>query len=1078
LYINITQSLYLDILLDLNLIFAPMLRILFCILICGWSQITEAQSNCNNPIQLNQITVVPATCGGQGGSAFFSLGTGDYTWNWNPSVSSGGIATQLTVGFYQVHIERAGQPECALDTTILVTSNNGPTINIASVTPSNCLASSGTVQLQPDNLNYAWSNGENVAFNDGLNSGVYYVIGTDPVSGCASAIEVLVPNVNPLTFEATVTNPAKCGRNTGQATFTTGGGTGNYVYSLGGTVVNGLPPGITTAVVVDVQLGCQLSIEVDIPNVTAEGAVSVVTTAPNCHNGIGNAAVEVIPGANFRSPFTFSITDANGMPQASAGQLAPGNYLVYVSDADSCLLPAVPFTIENPLPLVAAVGVQNGNCNLGGQLNATATGGTGNTYFFDWADLGGTLNPAQRINLGEGRYQLVVFDSLFCSDTVSNLIINDLCSQTDTLRMLVAAGGSSSICVPIGIGLTVAESDVQLIQPVTNSTFGSWNLTNNCLNFTALQTTGFDVQAIQLRVIVPAIGRSDTVIVLVSVVPGPISSESIYFSVQVNASSEACGTVPSAIANRKFLPLNISGLSGNTPFGNYATQFNSGCMSYAAFGTTGFNVDSIAIAVCDQNTLQCHIISYLPTILPFFDCSKGILTADTIEIPTTTCLIGGSSCVEIPYANILNFKIFDNGQPYVQGSLGCNEATVESYAVANIPFGASQGGGPYRLEEWFVNGVAQTGIFSDLNELINLMNAIDPVPGWYLENFINIVGGQSSNTYGPLRITALDGTQGQAQPIAKTTPLGSELRFSTGAHRVVLQRIQTGCADTVQVQVNCFDCPAIHNYTPNIFGNIEWDAPSCAADTLFCLNIPTAELSNWVITEAFEPVTDFVNCGTNAALRFDTGYHELRLRNVLTTCSYTVPFFLDCRKAPVDTIVAELIVGDVFPLCPDQSLVPAPVISVFNICPERSAQPNGTITYDETNFCAVYSANTAGSDTLCLQICNADGVCATVLALVSVDNAPTAGDDMVRTGFSPNNDGSNDTWEILGIDRFLNHEIQVFDFNGHRVFYSKNYQNDWDGTWNQQQLPDGAYMFIVDLGDGSAVKTGTLFLMR
>jgi gliding motility-associated-like protein len=1056
-----------------------MLRILFCTLICAAAYGAGAQTTCVNPIQLNQITVVPATCGGQGGSVFFSVGSGDYTWNWTPSVSNGPIATQLNVGFYQVHIERNGQPECALDTTILITSNNGPTITVASIAPSNCLASNGVVQLQPATINYAWSNGEVVALNDGLNSGLYYVIGTDPVSGCASAIEVLVPNVNPLVFEATVTNPAKCGRNTGQATFTTSGGTGQYVYSLGGTIVNGLASGITPATVVDIQLGCQLTVEVNVPNVSAEGTVSVMTKAPNCHNGLGNANVEVTPGDNFRSPFTFSITDTNGTPQVSAGQLPPGNYLVYVADADSCLLPPTPFAIENPLPLVANVSTQNGNCSTGSQLSATATGGTGSQYFFDWTDLNGTINPALRQQVAEGRYQLVVFDSLFCSDTVSNLIINDLCPQTDTLHLLLTAGSTDSICLPIGVGLSVSEADVQLVQSGTSSSFGTWSINNNCLIFNALQNTGLRVQALPLRVNVPVINRLDTVVVLVSILPaGALSGEVVYFSAQINATAESCGTVPDAINNRQFLALNVSGLDGNTPFGQYAVQFNSGCLVYSAFNTIGFNLDSIAIAVCDPATLQCHVISYVSTVLPFFDCSGGVIAADTLPIATTNCLVGGNSCVEIPYANLLNFKIFDNGQPYVQGSLGCNEATVKSYAVANIPFGGSQGGGPYRLEEWFINGVAQTAIFSDLNELILLMNQLDPVPGWYLENFINIVGGQAGNTYGPLRITALNGTQGQVQPIVKTTPLGSELRFTTGDHRVVLQKIQTGCADTVQVRVQCFNCPPITNYTPNIFGNIEWDAPGCEADTLFCLNIPSAELSNWVITEAFQPVTNFVACGNNAALRLDTGYHELRLRNLLTTCEYTVPFFFDCRKAPRDTITANLSVGDVFPLCPDQSLVEAPVISVFNICPERSAQPNGSLTYDETNFCALYSASSVGTDTLCLQICNADGICATVLALVTVTAPPATADNMVRNGLSPNGDGSNDTWEILQIDRYPNHTVQVFDLNGHRVFFSQNYQNDWDGTWNQQQLPDGSYLYHVDLGDGSAVLTGVLFLMR
>jgi large repetitive protein len=50
--------------------------------------------------------------------------------------------------------------------------------------------------------------------------------------------------------------------------------------------------------------------------------------------------------------------------------------------------------------------------------------------------------------------------------------------------------------------------------------------------------------------------------------------------------------------------------------------------------------------------------------------------------------------------------------------------------------------------------------------------------------------------------------------------------------------------------------------------------------------------------------------------------------------------------------------------------------------------------------------------------------------------------------------------------------VKIFNRWGNQVFDTKNYKNDWKGTWNGGALPNGVYFWVIDLGDGSKVRTG------
>ncbi len=65
------------------------------------------------------------------------------------------------------------------------------------------------------------------------------------------------------------------------------------------------------------------------------------------------------------------------------------------------------------------------------------------------------------------------------------------------------------------------------------------------------------------------------------------------------------------------------------------------------------------------------------------------------------------------------------------------------------------------------------------------------------------------------------------------------------------------------------------------------------------------------------------------------------------------------------------------------------------------------------------------------------------------------------TGFSPNGDGVNDFFKIMGGQQILGNELKVFNRMGKVVYSAKNYSNDWDGAgMDGAPLIDGTYYYV------------------
>ena len=81
--------------------------------------------------------------------------------------------------------------------------------------------------------------------------------------------------------------------------------------------------------------------------------------------------------------------------------------------------------------------------------------------------------------------------------------------------------------------------------------------------------------------------------------------------------------------------------------------------------------------------------------------------------------------------------------------------------------------------------------------------------------------------------------------------------------------------------------------------------------------------------------------------------------------------------------------------------------------------------------------------------------------------------------FSPNNDGINDTWQILGLKTTFNSNslVYIYDRYGRFLYQLSNADDFWDGTYQGQPLPADDYWFRLELEDGR-IYSGHFSLMR
>lgn len=109
------------------------------------------------------------------------------------------------------------------------------------------------------------------------------------------------------------------------------------------------------------------------------------------------------------------------------------------------------------------------------------------------------------------------------------------------------------------------------------------------------------------------------------------------------------------------------------------------------------------------------------------------------------------------------------------------------------------------------------------------------------------------------------------------------------------------------------------------------------------------------------------------------------------------------------------------------------------------------------------------SDDFVYEICNPNCTtgCSTSAVFIDIERDVQL---IIPNGISPNNDGFNDVFVVQGLASFGQNTLEIFDRSGNIVYKTADYQNDWDGTANQQviggaQLPEGTYFYVLNVAE-------------
>ncbi len=262
------------------------------------------------------------------------------------------------------------------------------------------------------NLNYPIIQNANI-----VNNGLYQVTVTNE-NGCTASTSInIVVHTNPI-IDLAITETSTCEADNGVINLTVAGGSMPYSYLWSNGIfvqdLSNLPIGSYLVTVTDAN-GCSNS-GITSVNSSAGLHLSSVKSDVSCFNGNnGSIDLEVSGGSD-----NYEYQWSNGLTSQDVSNLRASMYRVTVTDRDNGCFGIASIDIQQPSKLQAdksvvhidAFGASNG------EIKVSALGGSP-TYNFDWADLNGSNNPAQRSSLSAGQYIVTITDTKLCPEVLA-----------------------------------------------------------------------------------------------------------------------------------------------------------------------------------------------------------------------------------------------------------------------------------------------------------------------------------------------------------------------------------------------------------------------------------------------------------------------------------------------------------------------------------------------------------------------------------------------------------------------------------------------------------------------------------
>lgn len=906
-------------------------------------------------------------------------------------------------------------------------------------------------------LTYAWSNSATTQDISSLTAGTYSVVVTDSLA-CTDTLTFTLTEPSVLTSGVTAFNGyngynISCsGNSDGSIDLTANGGTTTYTYSWsnGATSedVSSLTAGTYSITVTDAN-GCTTSASITLTEPAAVTATLVATDVLCFGNSTG--AIDNTPAGGV-APYTYSWS--NSATTEDVSSVVSGSYTVTTTDANGCQLTSTA-TITEPADLITSGITTDLTCfgNNTGIIDVTASGGTAG-YTYSWSN-GATTEDVS--GLASGSYSVTITDAHGCVDNLSFTLTEPVLlaaalntvSDYNGYNIACAGGNDGSIDINVSGGTAAYSylwSNGMTTEDLSGVTAGSYTLTatdaNSCV-------TTFSYTLTEPAALTGGIAATDI----------------LCFS-------------------------NTTGAADLTPGGGVAPYSYNWSNGSTTEDVSSLAAGSYSVTVTDLN--GCILTSTVSLTEPADLVTSGLVT-------DLTCFQNNTGSIDLSAGG---------------GTAGysynwSNSATTEDISGLST--------GSYSVIVTDANGCADTLNFT-VNEPALLTTALTSTSDF---NGYNISCNGSSD--GSIDVTVAGGTPGytyawsnssstediSALPAGTYTLDVTDANGCTSGITVTLtEPASLGLTSTQQdVLCNGFNTGSI-DITMNggvIPYNYSWSNSAVTEDIsnlgAGSYSVTVTDLNGCIMTNSFTisqlaPV--LLSSTSTTPLCFGDSNGSINLSvsggntpysyswsngettedlSSISSGTYTVTVVDANNCSSVDTIVVNsnplLLSSATSPLQTDGYNITyyggndgSIDLSVNGgVGPYTYAWSNGSSTED-------LSSVTAGSYSVIIT--DANGCTSTTSIVLSEPF-----DLQMPTGFSPNNDGSNDYFVVHGLEAYPQNKIEVFNRWGNVVWETENYMNTWEGTTKSgDKLPDGTYFVVLNINDGKIILKGYVDIRR
>lgn len=1080
----------------------------------GCSATTSVTVTEPSPIVV-QAVVTDVACNGQTNgsiSTTVSGGVAPYTYAWShgPTTSS---VNGLGAGTYGLTVTDANgcidtSSYTVLEPPVLQASATGTNVSCfggndgtASVT-----ASGGTPPYT-----YLWSNFSSGTSISGLTAGTYTVIVTD-ANGCTASGSYTVTEPGPIVAAETITNVSCYGAADGEITVSLSGGTPpfNVAWSNGptntGTTTttnSNLVAGTYSLTITD-QNNCQ-SIESYTVTEPDSISLSTSTTDVNC-NGASNGAVDLTV-AGGTPPYTYSWSPGGATSQDLTG-VAAGTYTVTVTDDNGCTA-TTSATVNEPDAILVQGSTIDVSCYGGsdGSVYLTVTGGTPG-FSYNWSTGATTQNLT---NIVAGDYFVTVTDAAGCTSTDTFTI-----DQPDTLTADIvgtnidcygASTGAATLTVVGGTApYTYLWSNFATTQNLTNVPAGSYTVVvtdaNGCVaTDTVTLTQNPEIVVTGTVTNVTCYGDADGAIDIS--ITGGVGPFSFAWSPGGGAIEDTSGLLAGTYdvvvtddlgctASASFTvtqpdSLNITGTT--TPVtcngdadGTINITVTGGTMPYGYLWNTGDTTEDVSglaggtytVTVTDDN--GC-------TKVDSFDVIEPDTLGTTISGNAVTCFgfANGSATVTVtggnaPYTYFWsNFRFtqsiynLDQGWYFVliTDAKGCT--TVDSILISEP--------NPLTIDGF----IKESGCVGENKGIVDITVTGGTPPYTYIWSTGDTTQDIDSLDAGIYTVTVTDANgceetfTGEVvsfpKPVADFTAnlacLGQPTQFVNNSYITAGTLTYEwdfgdGTTDTAASPTHTFTTAGSINVT--LYAESDKGCRDTLIQTIFVNNVPDANIyANGDTADicAADSVNLSVTEGTNLMYMWSTGDTASAI-TVFQSGVYYVTVVNAVGCSSTDSIDVGVYASSSVVLTPGDTTISKGFSLQLNVTGGIAFEWSPTEGLDDATI-ANPIATPLENTTYTVTVTVSEGCLAVREITINVVE-----DFLVipPNVFSPNGDGIHDYWLIENILTYPICEVYVFNRWGSEVFYTTDYQNDWNGTSDDgSDLPDGTYYYILKCSD-------------